>query len=68
MSNKFYRTHKGEIILNDEGISEAIHKAKEDFDDGAIVECYDALTRVREALDKFIKQELRRALTEQPVE
>lgn len=68
MSNKFYRTCKGEITLNDEGISEAIAKARKDFDNGAIVECYDALTRVRKALDKFIKQELRRALTEQPVE
>lgn len=57
MRNRFYYKKNGEVTLEDRDISNAICGAQMDFDDGAIIECADALAEILEALNEFIKQE-----------
>lgn len=40
-------------ILNDEAVLSAIDRARKDYENGAIIEAYDALLEVINAIDDF---------------
>lgn len=56
-SNMKYRKKKTKLFkngsLNDEAVLSAIDRARRDYEDGAIIEAYDALLEVINAIDDF---------------
>jgi len=57
MYSRFYREVKGEILLNDNEIIQALHSAADDYENGAIIEAMDVVGEIFFAISSFVIQE-----------